>query len=494
MNVKELLVGNINKQVNIKKNFLFQFTYQILAIILPLISAPYISRVLGAEAVGIQSLTYNIANYFVILSMLGLATYGNRSIAKVKSNQEKLNNTFSELFFLHILISSVITVLYFVFVFFIVNEYKEIYLISSIYVIFCAFDINWLFFGLEEFKITVIRGTFIKVVATISIFIFIKSINDLWIYVLILASSTAISYLSIWPFIKGRVSFVRVNIKDAFKKHFGGLFLLFIPTIAINLYRNLSKIMIGFLSNTEQLGYFDSVEKIMILLVGMISALGVVFLPRMSSIAANKSDEATINRVIEDTLVVNSFLSYAFLFGIAGISLQFVPIFFGESFASAGPLLLYLSITIPLMAISNLIRMVYLIPFNKDKLYVISIISGLIINVILNFLLIKPFGAFGGVISVIISEFLVFILHVIFGRTKLKIKTLLNANLPFIFIGISMFIIIFFFGKFVVKSSVLLLIVQIFIGGTIYIALSFLYLLMFKKELLNKLFGIVNEV
>lgn len=494
MNVKELLVGNINKQVNIKKNFLFQFTYQILAIILPLISAPYISRVLGAEAVGIQSLTYNIANYFVILSLLGLATYGNRSIAKVKSNQEKLNNTFSELFFLHILISSVITVLYFVFVFFIVNEYKEIYLISSIYVIFCAFDINWLFFGLEEFKITVIRGTFIKVVATISIFIFIKSINDLWIYVLILASSTAISYLSIWPFIKGRVSFVRVNIKDAFKKHFGGLFLLFIPTIAINLYRNLSKIMIGFLSNTEQLGYFDSVEKIMILLVGMISALGVVFLPRMSSIAANKSDEATINRVIEDTLVVNSFLSYAFLFGIAGISLQFVPIFFGESFASAGPLLLYLSITIPLMAISNLIRMVYLIPFNKDKLYVISIISGLIINVILNFLLIKPFGAFGGVISVIISEFLVFILHVIFGRTKFKIKTLLNANLPFIFIGISMFIIIFFFGKFVVKSSVLLLIVQIFIGGTIYIALSFLYLLMFKKELLNKLFGIVNEV
>lgn len=487
-------MGNINKKVNIKKNFLFQFTYQILAIILPLISAPYISRVLGAEAVGIQSLTYNIANYFVILSMLGLATYGNRSIAKVKSNQEKLNNTFSELFFLHILISSVITVLYFVFVFFIVNEYKEIYLISSIYVIFCAFDINWLFFGLEEFKITVIRGTFIKVVATISIFIFIKSINDLWIYVLILASSTAISYLSIWPFIKGRVSFVRVNIKDAFKKHFGGLFLLFIPTIAINLYRNLSKIMIGFLSNTEQLGYFDSVEKIMILLVGMISALGVVFLPRMSSIAANKSDEATISRVIEDTLVVNSFLSYAFLFGIAGISLQFVPIFFGESFASAGPLLLYLSITIPLMAISNLIRMVYLIPFNKDKLYVISIISGLIINVILNFLLIKPFGAFGGVISVIISEFLVFILHVIFGRTKFKIKTLLNANLPFIFIGISMFIIIFFFGKFVVKSSVLLLIVQIFIGGTIYIALSFLYLLMFKKELLNKLFGIVNEV
>lgn len=478
---------NNQKKVSFKKNYLYQMIFQVLAILLPLITAPYISRTLGVDAIGVQSLTYNISNYFVVFSMLGLATYGNRAIAKAKENQDNLNKVFSELFYIHLLLSIVAVVVYYLVIYFFVEKNKEIYLISGIYVIFCAFDINWLFFGLEEFKLSVTRSIFIKIIATISILVFIKSLDDLWLYVFILSASTALSYIIVWPFIKGRVTFVKTSVFKAFKNHFIGLIVLFIPTLANSLYRSLSKLMIGVISSTEQLGFFENSEKIITLLIGIISALGVVLLPRISNLYEKREDEAIIKKISEDTIFINSFLTYALFFGIAGISTQFAPIFFGVDFTYSGKLLMVFSLTIPFLSLSNLIRMIYFIPLNKDKYYVISIVVGALVNIILNLVLVKYFSAMGAVISILVTEFIVMILHLHFSRKFFDFKLIAKTNLPFIVIGFIMFIVVYIFGLNVVGNNLLLMLVQIGIGAILYVLLCLCYFALFKKELLIKM-------
>ena len=142
---------------SIKKNFAYQSAYQILLIILPFITSPYVSRVLGPEKTGIYSFTYSVANYFVLFAMLGINNYGNRAIAMVRNDREKLNRTFSSIFTLHFLLSLAVAVAYFLYVLIFPVKYKVYALIQSLFVISAMFDINWFFFGIEEFRVTFTR-------------------------------------------------------------------------------------------------------------------------------------------------------------------------------------------------------------------------------------------------------------------------------------------------------------------------------------------------
>jgi O-antigen/teichoic acid export membrane protein len=173
----------------VKKNFIYNFIYQILILILPLITVPYVSRVLGADGVGTYSYTYSIAYYFMIIAMLGLNNYGNRRIAKVRDNKEDLSKEFWSIYKLQLITSSIMIILYFLYVSLFATKYKLIAFIQILYVASSMLDINWFFFGIEKFKLTITRNTIIKVFSLILIFIFVKNENDLWKYTTILSSS-----------------------------------------------------------------------------------------------------------------------------------------------------------------------------------------------------------------------------------------------------------------------------------------------------------------
>ena len=186
----------------LKRNLLYQTLYQILVIALPLATAPYISRVLGAEKFGIFSYSNVVATYFVVVGMLGLEQYGNRCISRVRDNYEERSSVFSELITLHALISVIVIMIYVLYVAFLVDEFRDVFVIQGIYVLSLFFDVNWFFFGMEKYKLTVIRNTIIKVSSVLSVFLFVKNRDDLNLYCLIIVLSIFFSQISLWPLLK----------------------------------------------------------------------------------------------------------------------------------------------------------------------------------------------------------------------------------------------------------------------------------------------------
>ena len=292
---------------SIKKNFSYNILYQILILILPLITAPYISRIIGPEGIGIYSYTYSIVNYFAMFAMLGMSNYGNRTIAKSRDNPNELNKKFSSLYKMQFITAMISTIIYIFYIQFFGKQYEMYYYIQLIYLISTFFNINWLFFGLEQFKLTVIRNTIIKFILTISIFVFVKHKEDLMLYMLILALSNLLSDMALWPFIIKYVKFTRTKVKDVIK-HFKPDIILFIPIIAISVYKMMDKIMLGNMVNIIEVGLYENAEKIINVPLGLITALGTVMLPRISNLVQKGNVEKSI-RYIDKSMEFITFLS-----------------------------------------------------------------------------------------------------------------------------------------------------------------------------------------
>ena len=271
----------------LKKNFLYQTGYQILTTALPVITSPYLSRVLGSEGLGIYSYTSSIVNYFVLFAMMGLNNYGTRSIALVRNDREKLNNTFSEIYYLQIILSLISFISYYVFILYFMKSNLIIYVIQSILIINCSLDIGWFYFGMEKFKVTVTRNTVVKIITLILIFIFVKEENDLWKYILIMTLGVLLSEIILFKDLKNFVSFKLVRINKIIS-HFRPCLMLFIPILAMSVYHQMDKTMLGILSSYTETGYYYNADKIINIPMGIITGLGIVSLPRISAIISEK--------------------------------------------------------------------------------------------------------------------------------------------------------------------------------------------------------------
>lgn len=467
---------------NIKKNFVYNFIYQILIMMLPLITVPYLSRILGAEGIGTYSYTYSIAYYFTIFAMLGLNNYGNRSVARIRNDKDKLSKMFWEIYGMQIITSIIVFICYAVYIEFSSID-RIILIIQGVIIISSIFNINWFFFGIEEFKLTVTRNTIIKVLTVIIIFLLVKSKNDLNIYILIMAASILLSQVVLWPFLFKKVYFVKPKLTDI-RKHFSQNLLLFIPVIAVSVYKIMDKIMIGYMSSMVQVGLYENSEKVITIPMSLITALGTVMLPRMSNlIATGKKKESYY--LIEKSMLFIMFMGSAFMFGIAGISNVVAPVFFGQEFKNCGILITLLSTTIIFICWANVIRTQYLIPNNEDKIYVNTVLIGAIVNFIINFLLIPNLGAKGAAIGTIIAEATVCIGQTFWARKKLNIKQYFKNGFPFMLIGLVMYLTLKFLGL-GHAITINLLILQIIVGVIIYIVLSLIYSLLTKNMLIKE--------
>lgn len=452
------------KKTNIKTNFLYQICYQILILALPLIMSPYVSRVLGAEGLGIYSYSYSIAYYFVLISMLGVLNYGNRAIARCRDDRHKLNKEFSGIVTLHIIISFICIITYILYAVFVAKE-QLCALLQTAYVLSGLFDITWFYYGIEKFKLTVARNTLIKLVTVVLVFVLVRDIDDLWIYCLIMSGSMLISQIILWLPLRKYVSY-SFPAKNESSRHLKPMLILFIPTIAISLYKYMDKIMIGLLSNKTQLGYYENAESIVRVLVSIIGSLGTVMLPQMANLVANKNMEQFYKYITVSMRYV-MLLAFAMSCGLAGIAKVFAPFFWGDAFEISGKLIQILAITVPFISFANVIRTQFLLPQEKDLAYMVSVIVGALVNLIVNAVLIPKYGAIGAAIATVLAEGTVCIIQTIAVRKNLPIGAYLKDAVPFGVLGVLMFIIVCRIGN-SISNQIMCLFIQLLSGVVIY--------------------------
>lgn len=451
--------------MSVKSNYIYNTINRILRILIAVITTPYITRVLGSDGIGIYSYTYTIASYFVLFILLGLDNYGNREIAKSKKNIDNLYNTFSEIYSMQLLFGVVVSIAFQVFSFTNNGEYGVYLRIQSIYVFSSIIDVNWALSGLEEFKFTSIRNIIFNFLGLILTLVLVRDRESLVIYALLLPVLAVINNLTGFVYVTKRVKF-RICYFDRIKKHIKPNLILFIPIIAVSLYKMMDKIMMGMMVEINQVGFYENAEKVIQIPTLLISSLGTVMLPRMTSLySSGKNDDASnyMKKSIDAAMIISTSLC----FGIMGISQEFVPLYYGEGFSLCATLYLILLPCCIFLAFSNVIRTQYLIPKGKDKTYITAVILGAGVNIIINALLIPKFGAIGAAVGTLIAEITVCITQTISVRKELLIKNYLLRSFSFVTLGMVMFCVIYYMRLGI--PVLLQLVIKVIIGGLIYL-------------------------
>lgn len=465
---------------SLQKNFLYNVLYQILLVILPLITAPYISRTLGATAVGVYSYTYSVAYYFLLIAMLGIGNHGNRSVAAVRDDREKLNKTFSSIYSLQVMTFSIAILAYAFYLVLFVKDNRLIVLLQLIYVTSGLFDIGWLFFGLEQFKLTVARNTLIKISTVVLMFVFVHKPSDLWKYTLIMSAGTLFSQAYLWLYVKKYVSFKKCSVKEI-ASNIKPVLILFIPVLAYSIYKVMDKIMLGNMSSYDQVGFYNNAEKIINIPMGIITALGTVMLPRMSNIVAN-GDKKRVDDYIRISAKLVTLLSSAIAFGLMGVSSVLAPVFFGDEFIACGEIIRLLSVTVFFIAWANVIRTQYLIPNKRDSIYLTSTMVGAILNLIINWMLIPKYQANGAAFGTIVAEFSVMLVQMVAVKNELPMRKYIMSYSPILIIGLTMAVLVDRIGiKFGVSISTLA--IQILAGGFFFCIATIAYLRIGNDEM-----------
>lgn len=464
----------------IKTNILYNMAYQVLVLIVPLITSPYISRVLSVKGIGIFSYVSSVAYYFFVLVTMGLANYGNRCIAKQRDNKVSRSKTFWSIYYMQIVIGLCTTAVYIFYVLFISEQsYKIYFLIYILYILGACLDINWFFFGMEEFKFTTIRNSIIKILTVISVFLFVKNENALIAYFLIIAGSTLLSNLILWTKVNHFVDYYKPTFKECIM-HVKPNLILFIPILAMSIYRVMDKIMIKELSGIIQNGYYENADRIITISLTAFSAIATVMMPAISNMVAKK-DDFEIKKIFYDMMQVVNFISIAMMFGLMAISIEFAPLFFGSDFIETGYLLIGLAPTIFLSGWKNVVRSQYLIPYEKDNIYVISLVVGALVNVIINFIFIPKYGARGAVIGTIAAELIGFIIQTYATTNYISVKKIIMQSIIFVPAGVVMMLIISYILR-VLPYSLFSILLIVLVGGIIYLVLGVVSLYLLNKE------------
>ena len=450
----------------IAKNYIYNSLYQVLILITPLITTPYVSRVLGVTGIGVYNYTRSIATYFVLVGAVGTTLYGQREIAYVQNEPSKYSKLFWEITLFRFVMVSICTVIYLV-CFGRNTEYGIIYQALALEVFATAFYISWFFMGMENFRLTVIRNTIIKLIGTALVFIFVKSSDDVLVYTLCLTVPIFVGNVSLWFSLPKYLVKTRIEIRDIFRR-IGPIIILFLPQIATEVYTVLDKTMLGQLAtNIDEVGFYTQSEKIVKLVLSILTSLGTVMLPAMSfAFAQGRFKEIVYS--IQKAFNFVFLLGFALLFGLDAVATNFVPFFFGQGYEPVINLIRVISPIFILIGMSNVIGRQYLLPTQRQTLFTVSVVLGSVVNVILNFLLIGKYNAIGASVATVIAEFSVTAIQCWFVRKQLPLKNIFLSAIKYLVLGAIMGVAVYYVGK-VLETGVLGLLIQIIAGIIIYL-------------------------
>ena len=467
------------KADSVQKNLSYQFLYQVLILVLPLLLAPYLTRTLGDTALGLYSFSYSIAEIFVVFARLGIYKYGQRIIAEKKGNSIELRKVYWSLFTVHAVVSGVIFLGYMAFAIIYGGNDLIIYLFQGFYVLSAFFDITWFYYGIEKFKGVVLRNTAVKLAEFVLVLIFVKCPDDLWIYTLIMSLSILLGMVVLLPPVFKYVKPIRFSFADC-KVHFSPLMVLFIASVATLLFTFFDKTLLGIFSTKENVAYYEYSNKIVLVPRTIATVISTVLYSR-ACVFISKNDFASAKKYRTYSLLFIYFISFASIFGLLSVGDLFVKMYYGESFLECVGIINSLSITILIVALADVVRTQILIPMHKDKEYMIITIISAILNVVISLLLLEPLGVYGVVIGSIISEGISLLLISTICRKQIDWKEVFVLSIPFIIIGVVMY----FSVRLVAvcfPESLSTLLIEVLVGAVVYTSLSVLYLLFIYKD------------
>ena len=470
---------------NLKRNVLLQTAYQVLSAIVPLITAPYIARVLGARQIGVYSYTLTIVNYFVIFAMLGISTYASRAIAKVQGDKTARSACFWNIYLMQLCSSLAALGAYTVYVLTLPGQDQAAVLaLQGLWLAASALDISWYFFGVEKVQSVVIRNLIVKVATVALIFILVKSPDDLAAYTLIMGGGVVISQILLWPFLRQEVAWHRPAWREL-KTHVAPNLRLFIPVVSTSVYRIMDKTMVGFLAGFLQLGYYYNADKVVNVPLVIFSGLGVVFLPGFSAlIAAGRHGEA--RRLMAKSIEVYAFATMAIAFGLAAVVDAFSSLFFGPGYDECAVLIRIFSPMLVVKAFGSLILMQCLLPGDQEKLYIRAIWAGVALNLALNFTLIPLWGARGAVLATLAAESVVCGIEIYAARKEIPMAHLFQQFLVYGLSGATMYLSVQLIAG--IEIGVLWkLLVEMVAGAAVYMGLCLAYWRMSGKTAMPEL-------
>lgn len=476
--------------MSIIKNYIYNTLYQITLLIVPLITMPYLTRIFSPDQLGVNTYTLSIVNYFVLFGLLGMQLYGNRQIAYVREDKEKLRKTFWSLYSTQVITIIISTIIYIFFVGNFVQEYKVIFLIQGLNLVTSMIDISWLFIGLEDFKSVSIRNMIVKISGLIGIFIFVRSSDDLLLYILITVLVNIIGMIVMWIYIPNYLRKISIDIKLV-KKTIIPLLLLFIPQISSQIYTELSRTMIGVFSTKDQVAFYDYSQKIVRILLALVTSVGTVLMPRVSNMSSNgKKDE--ISNFVSKAFMIISYVAIPMAFGLMGVSEGLISWYLGTEYFEVGKLAAMSSIIIIPVSWASIIGVQYLVATKQENKYTLSVVISAILSLIINIILIPKLASLGAVISLIVAECSGSVIQLILVRKQLNIRNMLFGVIKYFIVSIIMLIIIIPVGN-VFDNKVIANIVQVIVGIIVYFGVMFVTKDKIQNEIIQKLTSIIRR-
>ena len=465
--------------MNIRYNFLMNFILTISNFLFPLITFPYVSRVLGPNGMGISSFAMSIISYFVILATLGSATYGIRACSQVGENKDELSKVTHEIIFIN-LITMIISYLflYFCVHFFDgLHENKASIAIASFMILLNVCSVEWFYRGIEKYTYITIVSLLFKLIALVSSFIFIQKTSDYFSFILIsvisLSGSGIINLLNI----KKYINFKFYNDYNL-KKHVKPMLIFFFMSLAISVYTYTDSVLLGLLTNLDEVGFYNVAVRIKGILISIVTSLGVVLLPKLSLyIKKGMMNEFSSLLILSLRFIVA--LSLPLVIFFIFFAKETILLLSGEQYFNSIPLLQISLVAVIIVGITNILGIQMLVPLGKEKKLFVSVLCGALINVVANFTLIPFLSSVGAAISMVLAEFTILLIQIYF----LKKYMFLFMKVNYIKVILSSLIslgVVSIFRSFIFDNNFLLLLCS----GSIFFIIYLITLLLLKERIL----------
>ena len=451
------------------KNYLYNLSYQILTIILPIITVPYVTRIFTSEDLGNYGFYNSIVSYFSLFAMLGIGLYGTKQIASARD----VSNTFWNIYAIQ-LIASLISIFVYVIVILCIPTMSEIIpLILFISLFSKIIDISWLFTGKEDFKKITLRNTVVKVVGVISIFTFIKSNEDLYLYIFLIVVFDFLGQLVMWVPAKKFIKRPSLNMK-IMKKNLHPIVLLFLPQVAISLYVVLDRTLLGLLGSYSDVGIYEQGQKLTSIIYKIVSSLGIVMLPRVANLLSERRDKEAQN-MVKFSFILYNLIIFPMMFGLIAVNEVFVELFLGKDFQDVKYVLYITTINIMLVGWTNILGHQVLVVRNKNKEFMLSTTIPAFVSVAVNIAVIPFFGYIGASMTAVIVEFLAFTIQWYYSRNIINKNLLFNKDLAKIICSsLVMFGVVMLCKIMLGFDGIVGLVIYLVVGGISYLGMLFL--------------------
>ena len=451
------------------KNYLYNLSYQILTIILPIITVPYVTRIFTSEALGNYVFYNSIVSYFSLFAMLGISVYGTKQIAA----SSDVSSTFWNIYAIQLIASILAISVYVISIFSIPQMGGVIPLIVGITLFANMIDISWLFSGKEDFKKITIRNVVIRVIGVISIFTFVKSSDDLYLYVFLIVIFDFLGQFVMWMPAKKFIKRPSFNTK-IMKKNLHPIVLLFLPQVAISLYVVLDRTLLGLLGSYSDVGIYEQGQKLISILLKVVSSLGVVMLPRVANLLSERRDKEAQN-MVKFSFILYNLIIFPMIFGLIAVNEVFVKLFLGKNFQDVKYVLYIVVINIMFVGWTNILGFQVLVVRNKNKEFMLSTTIPAFVSVVVNIAVIPFFGYIGASITSVVVEILVFAIQWYYSRNIINKNLLFNKDLAKIICSsLVMFGAVMLCKMTLGLDGIIGLIIYLAVGGISYLGMIFL--------------------